>query len=69
VEEAGKSTCGVCWSKVCLAGDSVSTWAWAAVAAHDSSTQPSKGDQTNWVRLARIVMGLAGHPGNGPNAG
>ena len=68
-EASGRSTCGVCWSRVCLAGDGVSTWAWTVVAAHDNSTQPRMGVQTNRVRDARIVMGLAGHPGNGASVG
>ena len=66
---SGRSTCGVCWSRVCLAGDGVSTWAWTVVAAHDNSAQPRMGVQTNRVRDARIVMGLAGHPGNGASVG
>jgi hypothetical protein len=68
-EASGRSTCGVCWSRVCLAGVGVSTWAWTAVAAHDNTTQPRMGVQANRVRDARIVMGLAGHPGNGASVG
>src|SRR4029450_1929306 len=68
-EPSGRSTCGVCWSRVCLAGVGVSTWAWTAVAGRDKTTRAGMGVEANRVRDARIVMGLAGHPGNGASVG